>query len=53
MFVQSECTRRQPPGRKIYEDLNGFSVYEVDGDTSQVNYCRRRNFFNEFSFILF
>ncbi|CAF5095474.1 unnamed protein product, partial [Rotaria sp. Silwood1] len=34
----NECNRRQPPGRKIYEDLNGLSVYEVDGNTSEQNY---------------
>ncbi|CAF1400742.1 unnamed protein product [Rotaria sordida] len=35
----NECNRRQPPGRKIYEDLNGLSVYEVDGNTSEL-YCQ-------------
>ncbi|CAF2130269.1 unnamed protein product [Rotaria magnacalcarata] len=35
----NECNRHQPPGRKIYEDLNGLFVYEVDGNTSQL-YCQ-------------
>ncbi|CAF1149101.1 unnamed protein product [Rotaria magnacalcarata] len=35
----NECTRRYPPGRKIYEHPDGLSVYEVDGTASQL-YCQ-------------
>ncbi|CAF2447146.1 unnamed protein product [Rotaria sp. Silwood2] len=35
----NECNRRHPPGRKIYEDPDGLSVYEVDGTASQL-YCQ-------------
>lgn len=34
---QTECNRKNPPGRKIYENSDGLSVFEVDGTCSEVN----------------